>query len=339
MTRMDCASPEVAVCVVGQLRRGAEPRLQRFIRAAWSGVGNGCVDIYLSLGIEAVEATVGHGPSPAKSLENATALVHQLRPVEYHVSSVPMPTHATSTLDCLRDSDQNVTQLCHKGPSIESSNASGLRCNHGSCSHCAVTAYYGHASRLASCAQMAQAAASRLGRSYKFFVHHRPDLLLYGIPQYSEWRLGTPFGNATRSAALYCTPAPGLPPSDFLGVVAWQHVHLVGGIDRFMMACQSRRATVRASKRWCNDHRFPAWHTPECLLHAAYARGGVRVLSLNDPEHWPKLRKSCRIFRDRKDETAKWWRGKRRGAAANGSAAGVVKGAAHPPRQRSGRIG
>lgn len=40
-------------------------------------------------------------------------------------------------------------------------------------------------------------------------------------------------------------------------------------------------------------YRWPSWHHPECLLHAAYARGGVRVRSLTD-EHWPQVARPSR---------------------------------------------
>ena len=52
-----CTSPEVAVCIVGQLRTGARPRARQRIRDAWRNVGRSCIDIYLSLGIEEVVAT------------------------------------------------------------------------------------------------------------------------------------------------------------------------------------------------------------------------------------------------------------------------------------------
>ena len=228
------------------------------------------------------------------------------------MSSAPMATHAAPGLDCFRDAGSSSSmKLCHKGPSVESDSAGqSLPCTSDDCTHCAVTSYYGHAQRVASCAEMVRSAATRLGRQYKYFAYHRPDLLLYGIPPYAEWRFdakpkggsgggGGEHGLARR--AFFCAPLPHAPPSDFFGIFSYEHIDLVAGMARFTMGCQPRARNVRAHSRWCNDRGWPAWHTSECLLHAAYARAGVRIESLTD-DYWPQMRRPCRILRDRSKE-------------------------------------
>ena len=68
-----CDSPEIAVCVVGQLRAASREGVQRHMRQAWNRVGASCVDIFLSLGIERVDPTNNHGALAAQSHENAYA--------------------------------------------------------------------------------------------------------------------------------------------------------------------------------------------------------------------------------------------------------------------------
>lgn len=309
---MVCSTPEVAVCVVGQLRTGERAGLQRQMRSAWDRVGTSCVDVFVSLGIEAVEETANHGASAAKAYENASSMVARLRPLESHVSSAPMPTSAAPGLDCRRDATPP-PRLCHKGPSLVRPEARLLPCWDDSCTHCAATAYYAHASRLASCARTVRSAAARLGRRYRYFVHHRPDLWLYGMPRYEEW----PFGNASRAiavgaradglrgrraaaapratfaagighsaasspharsrgdrgqsapdgrtssaasasalapaspAAFYCAPLPASPPSDYLGIVPFEHLH---GVCVTSNATARPRRALLAHTGWARPH-------------------------------------------------------------------------------------
>ena len=299
---MECATPEVAVCIVGQLRTAARERAQQRIREAWDRVGRSCVDIFLSIGIEPVVATQNHAAYPAGSHSNASALANVLKPIEWHVSAIPMATAVAPSLDCHRreeDATHGGMTLCHKGPSVETSLSSALPCTSDECTHCAVTSYFGHAERVSSCALMVQTAAKRLGRKYKYFVHHRPDIFLFGLPPYAEWRFPRHNGGdpVAPRAALFCAPLPQAPPSDFFGIFAYDDLPLVIGLSNFTRTCQSRRRNVGSSSKWCNDRGWPAWHTSECLLHAAYGRGGLRVASLTD-EYWPHMRRACRIIRE-----------------------------------------
>lgn len=299
---MECATPEVAVCIVGQLRTAARERAQHRIREAWDRVGRSCVDIFLSIGIEPVVATQNHAAYPAASHSNASALANVLKPIEWHVSAIPMATAVAPSLDCHRreeDAAHGGMTLCHKGPSVETSLSSALPCTSDECTHCAVTSYFGHAERVSSCALMVQTAAKRLGRKYKYFVHHRPDIFLFGLPPYAEWRFPRHNGGdpGAQRAALFCAPLPQAPPSDFFGIFAYDDLPLVIGLSNFTRTCQSRRRNVGSSSKWCNDRGWPAWHTSECLLHAAYGRGGLRVASLTD-EYWPHMRRACRILRE-----------------------------------------
>ena len=97
-----CTVPEVAVCVVGQLRMGAKMSVQKTMRHAWNRVGPGCVDIFLSLGLEKVEATNNHPEWPEMAYENATAMVKHLRPVEHRLSYESLPTSAGRFVEMTR---------------------------------------------------------------------------------------------------------------------------------------------------------------------------------------------------------------------------------------------
>ena len=68
----------------------------------------------------------------------------------------------------------------------------GSSCEAANCTHCAVTNYYANAQRVSNCAEMARASGEKLGRKYKYFIYHRPDLQLYGIPPYAEWDFSRP---------------------------------------------------------------------------------------------------------------------------------------------------
>ena len=276
--------------------------VQKTMRHAWDRVGPGCVDIFLSLGLEKVEATNNHPEWPEMAYENASAMAKHLRPVEHRLSYESLPTSAGPSLDCVREGGdlQTGVKLCHKGPSKEVSDASAAtQCSDAACTHCAVTSYYGHATRVAACADMVRSASRRLHREYKFFVYHRPDLLLYGIPPIGKWdfksRVTGERADLSRTA-FFCAPLPHHPPSDYFGVFRFEHIHLVAQLARRTMACQPRAVNVRAHRHWCADRGWPAWHTAECLLHAIFAKDGVRIESLTD-EYWPSMQRSCRILR------------------------------------------
>jgi hypothetical protein len=296
-TATTCASPTVAVCVVGQLRAASRGVLPGAIRRAWDRVGPDCVDIYLSIGIEPVLETNNHPGSAAKSYANVSMAVSQLRPVEWHVSSLPLRSHAAPGLSCVRrPGEQEPETLCHKGPSAEASYPPGETCA-DNCSHCAVTNYYGNYQRISSCAAMVMDAQARLGRRYEYFVYHRPDLLLYGMPPYPRWRFDAIDDAALARSALFCAPTSRFEyPQDFFGVISFRHISIVAEMASFAMECQSRRRNVQLG---CRASGWPAWHTAECLLHAAFARRGVRVRALTTDELWPAMRRSCRIVRDR----------------------------------------
>lgn len=305
MNDADCAAgAEVAVCIAGQLRSLERPHLQRVMRATWGRVGRGCVDLFMDIGIDGYRATNNHGPGFAKSIENASAAVETLRPLEWRVSSVPMPNpRAAPGLDCVRESGaaaatDPVRRLCVKGPSVEGVSDAGTSCEARNCTHCAVTNYYANAERIAACAATARAAGERLGRRYRYFAYHRPDLQLYGIPPYREWDFGkAPLADeGLNRSALFCAPRPQYAiPSDFFGIVGFAHIDAVAGMAAFTKGCHSKARHVELG---CQADGWPSWHSSECLVRASFARRGVSVRSLTDLA-WPKMLKACRIVRER----------------------------------------
>ena len=60
-----CEQPEVAVCIVGQLRTASRPKLARNLRTAWDRVGADCVDLYLHVGLEDGPFYIQAGPALA----------------------------------------------------------------------------------------------------------------------------------------------------------------------------------------------------------------------------------------------------------------------------------
>lgn len=288
-----CDSPRVAVCIVGQLRTGARVKLARQVRKTWSNVGDKCVDIFFDVGIEARAATANHRAAPAQSYDNASLTASILRPIEWRVS-----THHFSSpedqLTCASPDDARGRgdKLCHKRPWTDANLRGGTRenCSDSACTHCAATGYYAQAQRLAGCAAMVQSAARRLRRSYEYFVFHRPDMWLYGLPNYAEWQ----FSDAGLSrTALFCDASKAM-ANDFLAIMAYRHISVVSGLNATYMACQSRRDNLRLG---CNARGYPSWHQSECILHTAFARHGIRT----ETAPWKLLIRSCRIVRD-KDE-------------------------------------
>ena len=193
-----CDSASVAVCITGQLRFGARENVAAQLRRAWDRVGLNCVDIYVNLGIEGAEATVNHPLYTATTHENASVFMNALRPVDFRVTAYSLAQHTAAGRDChmtRRNASVKVaaapalsTRLCHKGPSFEQSSTRDLTpCQSAECTHCAVTQYYPQVQRVSACAAMVREGEARLGRSYKWFVSHRPDLHIFGIPKIHEW--------------------------------------------------------------------------------------------------------------------------------------------------------
>lgn len=286
-----CDSPRVAVCIVGQLRTGARVKLAQRVREAWSNVGKGCVDIFLDVGIEARVATANHRAAPAQSHDNASLAASILRPIEWRVSTHQFSAPAEQLSCAWRDGARGQgDKICHKLPWTEANLRGEKRgsCGNETCTHCATTGYYAQAQRLAGCAAMVQSAARRLRRSYEYFVFHRPDMWLYGLPNYAEWQ----FSNSGRmSTALFCDASKAM-ASDFLAIMAYRHISVVAALNATFMACQSKRDNLLLG---CNARGYPSWHQPECILHTAFARHGIGT----EIVPWKHLVRSCRIVRDR----------------------------------------
>ena len=142
-----CSQPEVAVCVVGQLRAAARPKLARNLRATWDRVGPGCVDLYLHIGLEAQVATANHRAARGSSYENASVAAIALRPIEWRATTYPL---VLPNANCTMDDGGGAAfvghhpsaTVCQKRPFNEKANQTETGCGHASCTHCSASAYF-----------------------------------------------------------------------------------------------------------------------------------------------------------------------------------------------------
>ena len=136
-----CSQPEIAVCVVGQLRAAARPKLARNLRAAWDRVGPGCVDLYLHIGLEPQVATANHRALRGSSYENASVAAVALRPVEWRATTYPL---VRPNANCTMDDGGGAASatVCQKRPFNERANQTETGCGDASCTHCSASAYF-----------------------------------------------------------------------------------------------------------------------------------------------------------------------------------------------------
>ena len=280
------------MCVVGQLRTAARPKLARNLRSAWNRIGQGCVDIFLQVGIEPQIAASGHSAQPAASVENASVAAAALRPLEWRVTSY---SWAQPWANCTMDEAEpraDSAVVCHKRPWDEVT-AGGRMCNVKQCTHCSASVYYAQADRIAACAEMAITAQRRLARPYRWFVFHRPDIWLYGIPRYVAW--ASPGAGGLQEGAAHFCNGNGNFVSDFFGLVAWPRASLVARLGEHYRRCQSKRANGALGCR--TETGWPSWHYSECILRTAFVRHGMEAKALEGPM-WEGVRRSCRIVRE-----------------------------------------
>lgn len=308
-----CVTPRVAVCVSGQLRFGARQNVAVQMQKAWSRIGENCADVYVNIGIEPVYAAGNHAALTATSHENATTFVNILRPLEWRVKTYPLGHKSQTGRDCdMRSADTAAShrprKLCHKGPSSEGT--STTHCSAANCTHCATTQLIPQFQRISECAAMVQAAvASRAGvaPSYEWFVYHRPDIWLFGLPAVSEWGRAfrdEPYADTRLShTALFCgawEQANEYMASDVMIVLNYQNIDIVVQLAAAYSTCHSREEHLalgcKADKHWAQ------WHTSECIMHAHFARRGFATKGLGSdkprtPWHWFRISHACQIMR------------------------------------------
>ena len=234
-----CSQPEIAVCVVGQLRAAARPKLARNLRAAWDRVGPGCVDLYLHIGLEAQVATANHRALRGSSYENASVAAVALRPVEWRATTYPL---VRPNANCTMDDGGGAASatVCQKRPFNERANQTETGCGDASCTHCSASAYFPQAIRIAACAGMVMEAQKRLARPYRYFAFHRPDMWLYGIPPYAGWAFAD--AGLTRTA-LFCDGGASY-VYDIFALMSYTQVPIVAGLGGLYARCQSKHENL-----------------------------------------------------------------------------------------------
>ena len=283
-----CEQPEVAVCIVGQLRTASRPKLARNLRTAWDRVGADCVDLYLHVGLEGRVATSNHRAYPGASYENASTAAIALRPIEWRATTYPLRLpKANCTMDA-NDATARSSTVCQKRPSDERDLAAEPNCGHANCTHCSTSQFFPQADRIAACASMVMAAQRRMARPYRYFVFHRPDMWLYGIPRYKEWSFLDP---GLARTALFCQGNEAY-VGDLFGLVAYSHVSIFAGLGELYSRCQSKRENQAFG---CQTSGWPQWHQSECIMKTAFNRRGVDTAKAT---MWASFLKSCRVIRD-----------------------------------------
>ena len=306
-----CSQPEIAVCVVGQLRAAARPKLARNLRAAWDRVGPGCVDLYLHIGLEAQVATANHRALRGSSYENASVAAVALRPVEWRATTYPL---VRPNANCTMDDGGGAASatVCQKRPFNERANQTETGCGDASCTHCSASAYFPQAIRIAACAGMVMEAQKRLARPYRYFAFHRPDMWLYGIPPYAGWAFAD--AGLTRTA-LFCDGGASY-VYDIFALMSYTQVPIVAGLGGLYARCQSKHENLALGclasgwPQWCTKTLTltrtrtrtrtptlaPTRHQSECILKTAFARQGVATATAT---MWPAFLRSCRVVREK----------------------------------------
>ena len=285
-----CSQPEIAVCIVGQLRTAARPKLASNLRGVWNRVGPGCVDLYLHVGLEGGVATANHRASRGSSYENASSAAIALRPLEWRATTYPLVLpRANCTMDDAGEAAS--ATVCQKRPHDERGNHTETGCSHASCTHCSTSAYFPQAVRIAACASMVMDAQKRLARPYRYFAFHRPDMWLYGIPPYASWTFADV--GLTRTA-LFCDGGASY-VHDVFALTSYAHVSIFAGLGELYSRCQSKHENRALG---CLATGWPQWHQSECILKTAFARKGVTTGAAT---MWVAFRRSCRIIRDAGD--------------------------------------
>lgn len=287
-----CSQPEIAVCVVGQLRTAARPKLASNLRAVWDRVGPGCVDLYLHVGLEGRVATANHRAHTGSSYENVSIAAIALRPVEWRATTYPLVLpKANCTMGAARGlASGGPGTVCQKRPYDERGNETETNCGHDSCTHCSAGSYFPQAIRIAACASMVMDAQKRLARPYRYFAFHRPDMWLYGIPSYANWDFAD---GGLKSTALFCDGGAAY-VHDVFALTSYSHVSIFAGLGELYTRCQSKRENMALG---CNrlNNVWPHWHQSECIMKTAFARQGVRT---EKATMWGKFIRSCRIVRE-----------------------------------------
>ena len=286
-----CSRPEVAVCVVGQLR-GNSTWLHSHTRHEWDAIGENCVDLFAALGAEQASSTGNHAACPALPEPVIASALEALRPVASIVTREPLPLDAPGGRGCIpRDGEAEPAQVCYArtGTQCLDKDTWAPMGPNFNCTHCAAPTFYPMARRWASCARLV--AAQNTTHHYKWFVWHRPDVMLRRLPPYTpgwSFREGKPATvvlettkRCVTRAGSPCQPDSGFARvADHLAVVPFKHLSLWTTIDDAYMACQSK-AVNAGYGCYSGDHgpRYPGWHGSECILHVAFRQHGLKPTS------------------------------------------------------------
>ena len=268
-----CDAPEVAVCIVGQLRTASRLSISSQLRRAWDNVGQGCADVFVDVGNDNHTRFMSrmhtYSEIPQDSMASA---IKMLKPVSWRISI----SESTAWPQC--SVSGTTTHVCNKGHDFD-------QCMDDRCTHCRRNDIFPYVRRIARCASSVLAS----GRSgYSWFAFHRPDMYLWGVPNIATWRR---LRNET-DAVYFCGEGFGM--SDGFQVLPIELVPLLAHkLERHIISCSARADFANIST--CNVAQH--WASPECAFMHMYEAEHLKIRSMTKRKRLLMRSSACRILR------------------------------------------
>ena len=311
-----CSSPQIAVCISGQLRNAVASRVMERMHRKWEDIGAGCVDIYLFAAVDGIDHThfaySGHGCTMERSHEQALRL---LKPVAWKLWDGANVLASDTLLPSTNESSPGLTRFdvtkrssaaeeqCRRPADFGADsvlcgrNMSTFDCGKEHCTHCHypslfVTPIYRHKLCMNEVMQHERAR----GHRYSYFAFQRPDVSFGGtLPPFANWSslFPPPTPSATSAgAALFADDASRDAPMSALFCSAWSGCQRQAGCVSDSMAIMPRRvlslmhpamlnAFATCQSRRANVRAGTSgnrFFVPEEAMYAAFASSGVQLI-------------------------------------------------------------
>jgi hypothetical protein len=212
-----CEQPNVAVCIVGQLRGSLRSGHLNRSATLWKDLGVGCVDFFLAIGLEGRPTSLNKGTCPGNTLTDANQTIKMLQPQAWRFYR--------NTLLVSHDPKRQSVHDLHawRGPCRKPADWSAHSvmcgaasdgyhindCRHPNCTHCDSTGshitYQYPQQRLHTCLEDVLEHETSHHQWYKWVVFQRPDFIMSPLPPLVQWDA---LFLSLQPAAFFCNACP-----------------------------------------------------------------------------------------------------------------------------------